>query len=242
MNPSQDCLARLFDAVNEMDFSTMPVLTRYEKLIMRNTERQDVMIGRGDEYANYPDPGTATQHTVNLPPTTTPRPGHRPSNSTDSRVSFEDNAHMRAKRDRESATRNGGESYKSASGMRSPTSPSEASFSLDGSAVWVGDESGLDQMGFVATASAASASSSSVSSVAGRGRRSTDASSSSSHGAYGRGGESAPSLAGASAASSALKDSHFYHTAINYNEHQLPVKVPLSTFPEEVGEVRKPCL
>lgn len=49
----------------------------------------------------------------------------------------------------------------------------------------------------------------------------------------------APSLAGASAASSALKDSHFYHTAINYNEHQLPVKVPLSTFPEEVGEVRK---
>ena len=101
-----------------------------------------------------------------------------------------------------------------------------------GSAVWVGDESGLDQMGFVATA--ASASSSSISSAA-RGRRSTDASSSSSHGAFGRSGEGPPSLPGA--ASAALKDSHFFHTAINYNEHLLPVKVPLSTFPEEVGEV-----
>ncbi|KAI0366822.1 spindle pole body interacting protein [Pilatotrama ljubarskyi] len=230
MNPSQDCLARLFDAVNEMDFSNMPVLTRYEKLIMRNTERQDVMIGRGDDYTTYADPGTATQHTTSLPST---RPGHRPTNSGDSRVSFDD---VRARRDRDSGTRNGGESYKSASAVRSPTSPSEASFSLDGSAVWVGDESGLDQMGFVATASAASASSSSVSSAAGRGRRSTDASSSSSHGAYGRGGDTAPSLTGASVTSAALKDSHFYHTVINYNEHLLPVKVPLSTFPEEVGE------
>ncbi|KAI0656871.1 spindle pole body interacting protein [Cubamyces menziesii] len=229
MNPSQDCLARLFDAVNAMDFSNMPVLTRYEKLIMRNTERQDIMIGRTfDEYAAYPDPGTATQHTM--------RPGHRSTNSGDSRVSFEDGLQMRGKKERDGIARNGGESYKSASAIRSPTSPSEASFSLDGSAVWVGDESGLDQMGFVATASAASASSSSVSSLAGRGRRSTDASSSSSHGAYGRGGEGAQSLAGASVASAALKDSHFYHTAINYNEHLLPVKVPLSTFPEEVGE------
>ncbi|KAI0819413.1 spindle pole body interacting protein [Trametes gibbosa] len=235
MNPSQDCLARLFDAVNEMNLSAMPILTRYEKLIMRNTERQDILIGRTDDY-NYPDPGTATQHAVNLPATTAMRPGHRPSNSTDSRVSFEDGVQMRAKRDRDNNTRNGAESYKSASKMQSPTSPSEASFSLDGSAVWVGDESGLDQMGFVATASTASASSSSVSSLAGRGRRSTDASSSSSHGAYARAGEAAPSLAGQNAASAGLKDSHFFHTSINYNEHLLPVKVPLSTFSEEVGE------
>ncbi|KAI9067011.1 spindle pole body interacting protein [Trametes sanguinea] len=233
MNPSQDCLARLFDAVNAMDLSNMPNLTRYEKIIMRNTERQDVMIGRSFEDYTYPDPGTAVQHNTSH----NARPGHRSTNSGDSRVSFEDGVHMRGKKDRDGNVRNGGgESYKSASGMRSPTSPSEASFSLDGSAVWVGDESGLDQMGFVATASAASASTTSVSSVAGRGRRSTDASSSSSHGAYGRGGEGTQSLAGASVASAALKDSHFYHTAINYNEHLLPVKVPLSTFPEEVGE------
>lgn len=148
-------------------------------------------------------------------------------------MSYEDSLH-RARKD---PGRNGPESYKSASQMRSPTTPSEASFSLDGSAVWVGDESGLDQMGFVATA--ASASSTSIASAAQtRGRRSTDASSSSSHGAYGRLGENAPSLTGA--ATAALKDSHFFHTAINYNEHLLPVKVPLSTFPEEVGEVRTP--
>ncbi|KAI0720675.1 mesa protein [Cerioporus squamosus] len=227
MNPSQDCLARLFDAVNAMDFSNMPILSRYEKLIMRSTERQDVLIGRYDDFSTLNDPGTATQHTAPLPPAV--RPGHKSSNSGDSRVSYEDSLH-RARKD---PGRSGPESYKSASQMRSPTSPSEASFSLDGSAVWVGDESGLDQMGFVATA--ASASSSSIASGAPtRGRRSTDASSSSSHGAYGRPGENAPSLTGA--ATAALKDSHFFHTAINYNEHLLPVKVPLSTFPEEVGE------
>lgn len=230
MNPSQDCLARLFDAVNAMDLSNMPALTRYEKLIMRTTERQDVVIGRYADYSPFGDPGTATQQTTNF---SAARPSHRASNSGDSRASFEEGA-QRPRRDTQS-TRNGADSIKSATQVRSPASPSEASFSLDGSAVWVGDESGLDQMGFVATA--ASASSSSIGSGAPtRGRRSTDASSSSSHGAYARGGENATSLTGA--ATAALKDAHFYHTAIHYNEHLLPVKVPLSTFPEEVGEVR----
>ncbi|KAI0739001.1 mesa protein [Daedaleopsis nitida] len=226
MNPSQDCLARLFDAINAMDFSHMPNLNRYEKLIMRATERQDVLIGRHDDYSPFGEPGTATQQTTSFPPSA--RPGHKPTNSADSRVSFDDSV-QRLRRDN---VRNGGDSHKAVVQAKSPTSPSEASFSLDGSAVWVGDESGLDQMGFVATA--ASASSSSIGSGAPtRGRRSTDASSSSSHGAYGR-GEGGPSIAGVTSA--ALKDAHFYHTSINYNEHILPVKVPLSTFPEEVGE------
>ncbi|KAI1786728.1 mesa protein [Ganoderma leucocontextum] len=220
MNPSQDCLARLFDAVNAMDFNNMPLLTNFEKLIMRCSERQDLLIGRFDEYSPLGDPGTATQQTATggFPPTA--RPTHRHTNSGDSRVSYGESVKGRAG--------NGVGNSRAAGQMRSPTSPSEASFSLDGSAVWVGDESGLDQMGFVATA--ASASSSSISSAA----RGTDTSSSSSHGAYGRPGEGAPSLPGV--ASAALKDSHFFHTAINYNEHLLPVKVPLSTFPEEVGE------
>ena len=41
-DPSQDCLARLFDAVNAMDISLAPTLTRDEKLIMRVSERKDV--------------------------------------------------------------------------------------------------------------------------------------------------------------------------------------------------------
>ena len=231
MNPSQDFLARLFDAVNAMDFSKMPILTRYEKLIMRHTERQDVLLGRYDEQGIFSDPTTATQQTTQFPPAPpTSRPGHKPSNSGDSRISFDD----LARGGKTGPAKNGAEgNHKQAATQqaRGASSPSEASFSLDGSAVWVGDESGLDQMGFVATASA---SSSSVSSGA-RGRRSTDASSSSSHGAYGRTGENAPSFG---SAANARRDSHFFHTAINYNEHVLPVKVPLSTFPEEVGEVR----
>ncbi|KAH9941624.1 mesa protein [Epithele typhae] len=221
MNPSQDCLARLFDAVNAMDFANMPVLSRWEKIILRNTERQDVLLGRYDDLAPGSDPTTATQATTAFHPAL---PGHRPTNSADSRVSFDDA--MRAGKGL--PPKNGSDHPKAAGSARSQASPSEASFSLDGSAVWVGDESGLDQMGFVQNA--ASASSTSVSTGGTRGRRSVDASSSSSHGTYGN----TPSFGGA--ASAALKDSHFFHTAINYNEHLLPVKVPLGTFPGEVGE------
>ncbi|KAJ7865371.1 hypothetical protein B0H14DRAFT_2440359 [Mycena olivaceomarginata] len=32
------------------------------------------------------------------------------------------------------------------------------------------------------------------------------------------------------------KDTHFYHTTVVYKDHQLPIKMPLATFPEEVGE------
>ena len=41
-DPSQDCLARLFDAVNAMDISMAPTLTRNEKLVMRVSERKDI--------------------------------------------------------------------------------------------------------------------------------------------------------------------------------------------------------
>ncbi|KAJ7815883.1 stabilization of polarity axis-domain-containing protein, partial [Mycena olivaceomarginata] len=32
------------------------------------------------------------------------------------------------------------------------------------------------------------------------------------------------------------KDTHFYHTTVMYKDHQLPIKMPLATFPEEVSE------
>ncbi|KAF8345805.1 stabilization of polarity axis-domain-containing protein, partial [Amanita rubescens] len=32
------------------------------------------------------------------------------------------------------------------------------------------------------------------------------------------------------------KDTHFYHTIVAYRDHHLPIKLPLSTFPEEVGD------
>lgn len=35
----------------------------------------------------------------------------------------------------------------------------------------------------------------------------------------------------------AIKDTHFYETAITYRSYTLPIRVPLYTFEEEVGEV-----
>jgi hypothetical protein len=43
-SPSQDCLARLFDAINSINLSNAPILTYPEKLVMRNSERKDVFI------------------------------------------------------------------------------------------------------------------------------------------------------------------------------------------------------
>lgn len=42
VQPDVQCLARLFDAVNAMDISRAPVLSRDEMLVMRATERKDV--------------------------------------------------------------------------------------------------------------------------------------------------------------------------------------------------------
>lgn len=124
-------------------------------------------------------------------------------------------------------------------------SPSDSSFSLGGSAVWVGDESGLDF-----TLKDSGGDSSSVVSTVGsntfaapsRKRRSTDASSSSSQ-AHSKDHNSRVPAAATQPhydpllRSGVTKDTHFYHTSVAYRDHQLPIKMPLSTFPEEVGDV-----
>jgi hypothetical protein len=43
-NPSVEVLARLFDAVNAMDLSSMPTLSRDEKLVLRGSERRDTFV------------------------------------------------------------------------------------------------------------------------------------------------------------------------------------------------------
>lgn len=57
-DPSQDCLARLFDAVNSMDLSDAPLLTRHEKLVMRSSERKDIFA----EKFTHPPPRDPHQH------------------------------------------------------------------------------------------------------------------------------------------------------------------------------------
>lgn len=66
---------------------------------------------------------------------------------------------------------------------------------------------------------------------------STDASSSSSHGQHAR----PPLNAGTPDPRLGTKDTHYYHTTIVYKGHQLPIKMPLFTFPQEVGDVSSHC-
>jgi hypothetical protein len=227
-SPSQDCLARLFDAINSMDLSAAPILTRSEKLVMRNSERKDVFIEK-----------LTSPRASEMPQNLGGRGNHRPTNSFGSHSSFDEGIMMRTKdgsEGRDRASSDTSACTASASHRNgSQHSPSEASFSLGGSAVWVGDEpSTLVDHG--ASPGVASSYGSPGSSIAAKGRRSTDASSSSSHGQQPR----PPMHSGTSDPRLVTKDTHFYHTTIDYKGHQLPIKMPLFTFPQEVGDVSVP--
>ncbi|KIL66165.1 hypothetical protein M378DRAFT_75418 [Amanita muscaria Koide BX008] len=176
-DPSQDCLARLFDAVNSMDLSSAPRLTRYEKLVMRFSERKDIFAEKFS--ASITDQKHLHQQ----------------------QISF------------------------------------DSSFTLGGSAVWVGDETDTSINRTDADGNLSRGSSSQVGSELGR--KSVDASSSSSQAHGKESGQPTTVTHGHfdnQLRSAMTKDTHFYHTTVAYRDHQLPIKVPLSTFPEEVGD------
>jgi hypothetical protein len=250
-DPSQECLARLFDAVNSMDLSVAPILTRHEKMVMRSSDRKDIFL---EKFVN-----THSQQVLGPPSANVakkPLLQHKSTHSTESYSSFEEGLLMKSK-DRhpdDSKSRRKDEyatSQKSESDSVATTtstlnqhSPEDSSFSLGGSAVWVGDESGLD----ITPPKERAADASSVVSMVGsntlagsRPRRSTDASSSSSH-AHSK--EQSykhipprPAHGDSHYRHGIAKDTHFYHTTAAYKDHHIPIKMPLSTFPEEVGDV-----
>jgi hypothetical protein len=204
-----------------MDLSAAPILTRSEKIIMRNSERKDVFI---EKFTSL----RSSEHLKG-------RVVHRPVNSNGSHSSFDEGIMIRTKDGAEARGRTGSETS-----VRVPStthhngthqhSPSEASsFTLGGSAVWVGEEGTLVDQG---STNGSYGSHGSLVATKG-GRRSTDNSSSSSHGPHSR----PPINAGTSDPRLGTKDTHFYHTTIDYKGHQLPIKMPLSTFPQEVGDV-----
>jgi hypothetical protein len=237
-DPSQDALARLFDAVNSMDISGAPVLSRAEKIVMRCSERKDIF---AEKFAHIKDPSGYA------PPARHPLKQHRPTNSQGSHSSFEEGIIMRSNRER--AGTGSSASLPPTNPSHSP--PSDSSVSLGGSAVWVGEESDLDTAigggssnGTVAGSVAPGSSAASVggSTIAtSRGRKSTDASSSSSHGPPGKDyngyGVTNMTTTDTQFRAGIVKDTHFFQTTIAYKGHQLPIKMPLSTFPEEVGDV-----
>lgn len=236
-DPSQDALARLFDAVNSMDISGAPVLTRQEKIIMRSVENKHVFAEKFKDLS----------HPVHLPAVSAPpKPHHRATNSQGSQSSFEDGIVVR-KRERAGTTSTA--SLPQSAPLHRDSPPSDSSFSLGGSAVWVGDESELEgsmassitSSATVATASSATSAGSNTTATS-RGRKSTDASSSSSsHGLPGKENNGYGVINTTSGdthyRAGIVKDTHFFQTTIAYKGHQLPIKMPLFTFPEEVGDV-----
>ncbi|KAG6813287.1 hypothetical protein H0H92_012442 [Tricholoma furcatifolium] len=239
-DPSQDCLARLFDAVNAMDLSGAPLLTRQEKIVMRSSERKDIFAEKHanrdvQQSWNGSNPRIAAKSIIQ----------HRSTNSGESYSSFEEGILIRQRqeearsRERDLPPRPDTESTIAASlSSAQPDSPSDASFSLGGSAVWVGDEGELDLMkDAVESSSVLSLVGSNTMVSSSRKRRSTDASSMSSSLAHSKDHVTRiPMPFDSHLRSGLVKDTHFYNTTVAYKDHPIPIKMPLSTFPEEVGD------
>ncbi|KAF8586594.1 spindle pole body interacting protein [Ramaria rubella] len=186
-DPSDDCITRLYDAVNAMDITLAPTLSRYEKLIMRASERKDVFaekfVSRSTEGGSAEDDTTsngAAPHSTHSQPTIAPVQRVR----TDSLRSID-----------------------------SGRSNTDSNASAGSSAVWVGGDAVNDHQEIP------------------RPRTSLD------DGSYGNGfsttstdSHSHPQRIGPSL------DTHFFETTIMYKKTKLNIRLPLSTFPEEVGD------
>ncbi|KAG9313406.1 stabilization of polarity axis-domain-containing protein, partial [Chiua virens] len=215
-NPSQDCLARLFDAINSMDVTGAPELIRSEKLVMRASERKDIF---GEKFASpkIPDnvPGFTGSHG---------KLQHKATSSSGSHSS-EDGMLIRRPPHAEGSTRERSTTESSvASSLPRPSPPSDSSFSLGGSAVWVGDESGIldNQVGVAIGGGPGSVTSGTQTISLERPMRAAAA--------------RIPTTSDSHLRSGLSKDTHFFQTTIAYKGHQLPIKLPLATFPEEVGD------
>lgn len=213
---------------------------------MRSSDRKDIFADRFTQLTSNSTNGSG----ANL---------HKATNSDSSYSSFEEGLLMRRK-DKERAQLGDGkgrrengvrpradtESSTSTSSAtqssQSQGSPTDSSFTLGGSAVWVGDESGLELAKDGTNESNTAASLASTSTISSsRKRRSTGASSSSSaahsreH--HARQINASQSYYDAHLRHAMVKDTHFYHTTVTYRDHPLPIKMPLATFSEEVGDV-----
>jgi hypothetical protein len=248
-DPSQDCLARLFDAVNAMDLSGAPSFSRHEKLILRGSDRTNLF---AEKYTAQPRPGaseTGPSDTLHVPgghpngalankagsSTSLAPKSHRSTLSWDSRASTEEGIVLGTKPRDRAGTVNDLQALPP-SIARAP-SPRGDSFSLDGSAVWVDGDTTAEatpqpSIGHEAPLVRRD--------TTGRGRRSTDASSSSEgrkEDYFGANGVSMHAFRGSTPNLPSTKDTRSFHTTIAYKGHQIPIRMPIDTFPEEVGDV-----
>lgn len=190
---------------------------------MRTSERKDVFLERFSTTTSSSN--TNTRGPPDGGNNLTAKPSHSANNSVGSHSSFDEGIFARTK-EKESFDSPPVVPQQYTPGQ---SSPSEASFSLGGSAVWVADETGADHtMNGNRELDRRSMSTT-------RNRRSIDGSSTSSSGPPTH-GIGIPHVS-AGEAFHGIKDTHFFPTTIAYKGHQLPIKMPLSTFPEEVGDV-----
>lgn len=227
LDPSQECLARLFDSINSMDISLVPTLSRDEKLIMRVSDRKDVFAEKFISTANGKRPSLESVHTNAATLTN--------NDHSSLAYSHRDTLVMHTTENGSQSSLEGKKARVRTDSLRSHESASEASFSLGGNPVWVGDES-VDGDG---QAGAINANQNHTQSHSQRGRKSIDTNSAGSHDIHGgrRPDVPVPYTAHLDPYTRAPKDTHFFSTSITYRGHVLPIKIPLDMFPEEVGDV-----
>ena len=188
--PKIECLARLYDAVNQLDLSAAPVFSRSEKLILRATDRRDLFQERFAPVDVVELPGSATE-----------------------------DAKMQALR------------------LDDPVTPGTATTSTTTAT------SATDSTGIVHNRTD---SSSTASQEESKSLKKKQSSASLRPGLGTRRGSSAATLATDRRPSQPLinqstgkggpRDTHFYDATLDYRQVPIPIRIPLSLFPEEVGE------
>lgn len=182
-DPSDDCITRLYDAVNAMDISMAPTLSREEKFIMRASERKDVFIEKFMPQDDATLVGTASRVDLNS---------------------------VRSRSVNDLSIRTRADSLSSLQSSRSEAKSNESSGGS--SVVWIGNNS--------------------VQQDPQRPRSSLE------EGSH-HNGHSSTSIDSHThlPRPGSTIDTHFYDTTIMYKKTKLNIRVPLSTFPEEVGDV-----
>ncbi|KAG9034597.1 hypothetical protein FRB95_013050 [Tulasnella sp. JGI-2019a] len=227
-DPSVECLIRLFDAVNAMDISLAPTLSRDEKLVLRVSERKDLF---AEKFASHKSLGSGHQRNTSVGSNMIPLTGASETRKLSSSQGMYP-------------------SGQSASGHQSlNTGLSDEDghrSSTEGSAIWVGEHDSVDGMPNSAKTELAADVRSSDSGHSQRPeyrlrKSSTDQLSVTS--SLGQIREEDPLPVNGRRLSSQphnprspVRDTHFFETSVLYNGHNIPVKLPVSTFPEEIGD------
>lgn len=193
--PSIECLARLYRAINAMNTSQIPQLTFDERTVLRTSERKDIFI---EKFIDASGTGTYADS-----PTSSKLPSRKlPSSST--LAEADDNQEVLDKSDARSV------------------------LSVDGLSI---DSSSFGR------------STENLASMTQRSRADTLSSNEDSTLSRYSGGLLSMMPQGSERAMTPLptggrpKDTHFFDTRITYAGIPLPIRVPLATFPDEIGDV-----